>query len=109
MRPRRFGPARHRKDGNSDAISEAATKAGFLVYPLNTEFCDLLVQFHGQIEAWEVKTGPKAQYTDGQKQLLAKGWKIRRVETDADVLAARRRLLGQATNMADAFDDWKAP
>lgn len=105
MRPRRFGPARHRKDGNSDAISEAATKAGFLVYPLNTEFCDLLVQFQGQIEAWEVKAGPTAAYTDGQKQLLDKGWKIRRVETDQDVLEARRRMLGQATNTADDYDD----
>ena len=81
-------------DANLSVIVSAARAAGFMVNVRNDDFADLDVQLHGWHEAWECK-GLNGRPTNRQRELAARGWKIRTVRTVDDVLAAKKWMMGR--------------
>ena len=81
-----------RVDENLAVVVEAARDLGFLVDVVNDDLCDLIVQWRGVTELWEVKT-PKGTFTETQQKNRAKGWKIRTVRSVDDVISARKQLV----------------
>lgn len=80
-----------RRDENEPSIVEAARKVGFKVFYTN-ELGDLIVQWAGLTELWEVKT-EAGKLTEAQLRRKQAGLVARVVRTIDDVLEAKRHLI----------------
>lgn len=82
-----------RRDSNEPTIVDAARKIGLKVFYTN-ELGDLVVQFGGHTELWEVKT-EKGTLTQTQCRMRQAGLKSVIIRSVDDVLASRARFMRQ--------------
>lgn len=81
----------NRRDANESDLVAAARAIGFKVF-YTSELGDLLVQFGGRTELWEVKV-PGGKLTPAQCRLRQAGLKAFTIYDMDDVLAAKMRFL----------------